>query len=81
MECDDKMKVVHRHILLLLFADPSDHTSKLDTNSMVDQTVSTHEIIAVGTVASYLQNMGAYSRAQVTNRFPQGLEFLTALFE
>ena len=81
MEDDDKMKVVHRHLLLLLFAIPSDHTSELDTKSMVDQTVSTHGVIAVGAVASHVQNMGAYSRAHVTNRFPQGLEFVTALFE
>ena len=68
-EGDDKMKVVHRNLLLPLFSDPSDHTSELDTKSMVDQTVSTHEVIAVGTVASHVQNMGAYSRAWVTNMF------------
>ena len=26
-EDDDNMEVVHRHLLLLLFPDPSDHTS------------------------------------------------------
>ena len=41
MEGDDKMKVVHRNLLLPLFSDPSDHTSKSDTKSVVDQTVST----------------------------------------
>ena len=69
-EGDNKMEVVHRHLLLPLFPDPSDHTSELDTKSMVDQTVSTHEVIAVGAVISHVQNMGAYSRAWVTNRFP-----------
>ena len=34
---------------------------------MVDQTVSTHEVIAVGAVASHVQNMSAYSRSRVTN--------------
>ena len=81
MEGDDKTKVVHRNLLLLLFADPSDHTSELDTKSVVDQTVSMHEVIAVGAVASHVQNMGACSRAWVTNMFQQGLEFVTALFE
>ena len=81
MEGDDKMKVVHRNLLLPLFPDPSDHTSELDTESMVDQTVGTHEIIASGAVTSHVQNMSAYSRAWVTNMFQQGLQFVTALFE
>ena len=58
MEGDDKVKVVHRHLLLPLFSNPSDHTSELDTRSVVDQTVNTHA------------NMGVYSRAWVSNSFP-----------
>ena len=81
MKVDDKMKVVHRNLLLPLFSDPSDHTSELDPKFMVDQTVSTHEVIAVGVIASHVQNIGAYSRAWVTNMFQRGLEFVTALFE
>ena len=71
MEGDDKTKVVHRNLLLPLLSDPSDHTSELDTKTVVDQTASTHEV----------QNMHANSRAQVTNMCQQGLEFVTALFE
>ena len=81
MEGDDKMKVVHRNLLLPLFSDPSDHTSESDTKSMVHQTVRTLEVIAEGAVASHVQIMGAYSRAQVANMFQQGLKFVTALFE
>ena len=81
MEGDDKTKVVHRNLLLPLISDPSDHASESDTKSMVDQTVTTHEIIAAGVIASHMQNMGAYSRALVTNMFQRGLEFVTALFE
>ena len=81
MEGDDKMKVVHRNVLLPLFSDPSDHTSELDTKSVVDQTMSMHEVIAVDVIASHVQNMGVYSRAQETNMFQRGLEFVTALFE
>ena len=77
----DNMKVVHSNLLLPLFSDPSDHTSELDAKSMVDQTGSMHEVIAVGVIASQVQNMGAYSRAQVTNMLQRGLEFVTALFE
>ena len=73
--------MVHRNLLLPLFYDPSDHTSKSDAKSVVDQTVSTHEVIAAGVVTSHVQNMSAYSRAWVRNMFQQGLEFLTTLFE
>ena len=76
-----KTKVVHRNLLLPLFSDPSDNTNELDTKSMVDQTVSTHEVIAAGVITSHVQNMSAYSRAWVTNIFQQWLEFVTALFE
>ena len=81
MEGDDKMKVVHRNLLLPLFSGPSNHTSELDTKSVDDQTVSMHEVVAAGAITSHVQNMGAYSRAQVTNMFQRGLEFVTALFE
>ena len=69
MEGDDKMKVVLRNLLLPLFSDPSDHTSESDTMCVVDQTVSTHEVIAAGVIASHVQNMGTYSTAQVKNTF------------
>ena len=75
------MKVVHRNLLQPLFSDPSDHTSERDTMSVADQTVSTHDVIAAGVVGSHVQNMGAYSTAQVANMFQQGLEFVTAIFK
>ena len=80
-EGDDKMKVVHRNLLLPLFSDPSDHTSELNTKSVFDQTVSTHEVIAANVGGSHVQNMSAYSKAWVTSMFQQGLEFVTVLFE
>ena len=80
MEGDGKMKVVHWNLLPPLFSDPSDHTNKLDTESMVDQTVKTHEVIAA---TSHLQNMSAYSKVQVGDMFQQGLlqQPVTTLFE
>ena len=81
MEGDDKTKVVHRNLLLPLFSDPSNHTSESDTKSVVDQTVSTHEVIPAGVVTSHVQNMSAYSRAWVTSMFQQGLQFVITLFE
>ena len=81
MEGENKMKVVHRNLLLPLFSDPSDHTSELDTKSMVDQTVSTYDVITVGVVTSHVQNMSAYSRACVTDIFQHRMESVTSLFE
>ena len=53
----------------------------MDTESVVDQTVNAHRVIAVSTVISHVQNMSAYSRAQVASLFQQELHFVTALFE
>ena len=75
------MKVVHRNLLLPLFSAPSDQTSKSDTNSVVDQTVSAQEAIVKGAIGSHVNSLGTYSRAWVTNMFQQGVEFVTALFE
>ena len=36
-EGDNKMKVVHRNLLLPLFSDPLDHTIESDTKYMVNQ--------------------------------------------
>ena len=65
MEGDGKMKVVHQNLLLPLFSDSSDHTNTLDTESVVDQTVNTHGVIAAGADTSHVQDMGAYSKAHV----------------
>ena len=81
MEGDDKMKVVHQNLLLPLFSDPSDHTNELDSESMVDQTVNNHGVVAVSAVPSDVQNMGAYCRAWVASLFQQGLQFVTVFFE
>ena len=79
MEGDYKMKVVHWNLLLPLFSDPSDLTNVLDMESVVDQTVNAHGIIAVSAVISHVQNISAYSRAQLTSLLQQGLQFVTAL--
>ena len=80
-ESDDKMKVVHWNLLLPLFSNSSDHTNALDMGSMVDQTVNAYGVIAASRVISHVQNMSAYSRAQVTGLFQHGLQFVSALFE
>ena len=69
MEGDDKTKVVHRNLLLPLFSDPLDKTNELDTKSVIDQTVSTQEVIVKGAIATHVYNLGTYGRAWVTNMF------------
>ena len=68
--------MVHRNLLLPLFSDPSDHTSELDTKSVFDQTVSTHEVIAAGVVTSHVHDMSTYSRAWVLKGWSLLLLFL-----
>ena len=86
MEGDSKTKVVHQNLLLPFFSDPSHHTNTLDTESMVDQTVNTHGVIAASAFTSHVQEMGAYSKAQVEDMLPKGLlpqlvqQAVTALF-
>ena len=75
------MKLVYRNLLLPLFSDPSDQTSKQDSKSLVDQTVGTQEIIVMSAVISHTHNLSIYGRAWVSNIFQKGLEFVTALFK
>ena len=74
---DNKTKVVQWHWFLPQLSNPSDHTDESDSESMVDQTVDTHGVVAVSAVISHVQNISAYSRAQVTRLFQQGLQFVT----
>ena len=63
MEDDDKMKVVHRNLLLQLFSDPSGQTSESDNKSVIDQIVSTQVVIVAGAVASHVHNLSTYGKA------------------
>ena len=81
MEGDDKTKVVHRNLLLPLFSDPSDQTSKSDNKSVFDQTVSIQVVILAGAVASHVHNLSTYGRVWVANMFQRGLKFVTAQLE
>ena len=77
----DDMKVVHRNLLFPLFSDLLNRTSEQDSKSLVDQTVSTQEIITASAVISHVHNLSTYGRAQMANIFQKGLEFVTALFK
>ena len=81
MEGDDKVKIVHRNLLLPLFSDPSDQTNKEDSESLIDQadTIGTQVAIAVGAIGSHVHNLSTCDGAQVTNMFQRGLEYIMAL--
>ena len=72
VEGDDKTKMVHQNLLPPLFFKPPDHTNTSDMESVVDQTVNTHGVVAVSAVTSHMQKMSAYSRPQVASLFQQG---------
>ena len=56
----DDTKVVHRNLLLPLFSDPLDQISEQDSQSLVNQTVGTQEIIAASAVISHMHNLSTY---------------------
>ena len=78
----NKVKIVHRNLLLSLFSDSSHQTSEQDSESLVDpkETIGTQMAIAVGAIVSHVHNLGTFEGAQVTNMFQRGLEYVTALF-
>ena len=82
MEGADKVKIVHRNLLLPLLPDPSDQTSEQDSKSLVDpkETISTQVVIAAGTIASHVYNLSACEGAQVTNMFQRDWIMLQLCF-
>ena len=81
---DDRVKMVHRNLLLPLLSDPLDHAGELDNSrSLVSpkDTMGTQVAIAVSAIASHVQNLSAFEGAQVTNMIQRGLKFVTALFQ
>ena len=83
MEGDDKGKIMHQNLLLLLFSDPLDQASAPDSWSLVGlkETMGTQVVIAAGVIASQVHNLSTYEGTQVTNMFQRGLEYVTALFQ
>ena len=82
MEGDNKEKIVHRNLLLPLFSNPSDQTGEQDSASLVDpkETIGAPVAIMGGAIASHVHNLSTCEKAQVTNMFQRGLEYVTALF-
>ena len=80
----NRVKLVHRNLLLPLLSDPLDCTGELDNSKSVvnpKETMGTQVAIVVSAIASHVQNLSAYEGAQVTNMLQKGLNFVTALFQ
>ena len=80
---DDKVKMVHRNLLLPLLSDPLDCTGEPgNSRSLADpkETMGTQVAVVVSAIASHVHTLSAYEGAQVTNMFQRGLQFVTALF-
>ena len=80
---DDRVKMVHRNLLLPLLSNPLDHAGELDNSrSLADpkETMGTQVAIVASAIASHVHNLGAYEGVQVTNLIQKGLKFVTTLF-
>ena len=80
---DDRVKMVHRNLLLPLLSNPLDCTGEPDNSrSLVSpkETMGTQVAIAASAIARHVQNLSAYEGAQVTNMIQRGLKFVRALF-
>ena len=81
---DDRVKIVHRNLLLPLLSNPLDHAGELDNSrSLADpkETMGTWVATAVSAIASHVHYPGAYEGVQVTNLIQKGLKFVTTLFQ
>ena len=79
---DDRVKIVHRNLLLPLSSDPLDCAGALHNNrSLVNlkETMGTQVATAVSAIASHVHYPGAYEGVQ-TNIIWKGLNFVTTLF-
>ena len=83
MRGDDRVKMVHRNLLLPLIYDPLDHAGELDNSRSLanpKETMGSQAAIAASAIVSHVHILGAYERVQVTNLIQKELKFVTTLF-
>ena len=81
---NDRVKIVHRNLLLPLLSNPLDHAGAPDNNrSLVNpkETMGTWVATAASAIASHVHYPGAYEGVQATNIIWKGLKFVSALFQ
>ena len=81
---DNRVKIVHRNLLLPLLSNPLDHAGELDNSRSLVNPKRNHGYTWVATaasaIASHVHYPGAYEGGQVTNLIQKGLNFVTTLF-
>ena len=81
---DNRVKMVHRKLLLPLLSKPLDHAGELDNSRSLanpKETMGAQVAIVASAIASHVQNLSAYEGVQVTNMIQKGLKFVTPLFQ
>ena len=79
---DDRVKMVHRNLLLPLSSKPLGCAGEPDNSRSLanpKETMGTQVAIVVSAIASHVQNLSAYEGVQVTNMIQKGLKFVTTL--
>ena len=80
---DNRVKMVHRNLLLPLLSDPLDCAGEPDNSRSLanpKENMGTCVAIVVSAIASHVHNLGVYEGVQVTNLIQMGLKFDTTLF-
>ena len=81
---DNRVKMVHRNLLLPLLSDPLDCAGELDNSrSLVNpkETMGTQVPIVACVIVSHVQKLSANEVAQVTDMIQRELRFVTPLFQ
>ena len=81
---DNRVKIVHRNLLLPLLSNPLDHAGELDNSrSLVNlkETMGALVATAASAIASHVHYPGAYEGVEVANLIQKGLKFVTTLFQ
>ena len=81
---DDRVKMVHRNLLLPLLSNPLDHAGEPDNGRSLAnliETMGAQVAIVASAIASHEHNLGACEGVQVTHTIQKGLKFVTNLFQ
>ena len=81
---DDRVKMVHRNLLLPLLSEPLDCADEPgNSRSLANpkETKGTQVEIVVSVIASHVQNLSPFEGVQVTNMIQKGMKFVTTLFQ
>ena len=79
---DDRVKIVHRNLLLPLLFNPLDRAGEPDNSRSLanSKAMGTQVAIVASAIASHVHNLSAYEAVWVTNLIQKGLKFVTTLF-